>query len=384
MKVTRVLIVDDSPSLRRLICAHLMADPRVEVIGEACDPYEAREMIKALQPDVITLDVEMPKMDGLEFLEKLMRLRPMPVVMLSTLTQAGSRTAIEALSLGAVECFAKPDGRDGSGGFERLADVLIAAAQARPKGSSLRARLLKTAQIERVNSENRPIETGQSSDVSPERGALAQEAAQGNAGYRWNGTYVFIGSSTGGVDALETILVEYPADCPPTLITQHMPESFLSSFARRLDNRIAPRLELARDGVPLKQGQIYLAPGGAFHLGISGDSAPVCRLLKGEPRSGHRPSVDVLFQSARILGPRALGVILTGMGRDGAQEMLGLRHAGGRCFAQDEESSVVFGMPRAALEYGGAERAIPLDRIAREILTICGAETAPAARKAKV
>ena len=384
MNVTRVLIVDDSASIRRLIRAHLHNDARLEVVGEASDPYEAREMIKALKPDVLTLDVEMPKMDGLAFLEKLMRLRPMPVVMLSTLTQAGSRTAVEALSLGAIDCFAKPDGRSAGSGFDGLGDMLVAAAKARPRASSQRG-------IGRAIGLETQGLSWQTARVSSGEGAAGnlngrdrRHPHSGPFRYRWNGTYVVIGSSTGGVDALETVLAQYPVDCPPTLITQHMPESFLASFAHRLNRRIAPQLELATDGAPLLQGRVYLAPGGLSHLAVTGGDEPCCRLFAAPPRSGHRPSVDVLFQSACMLAPNVLAVMLTGMGRDGAEEMLSLRRAGARCIAQDEESSVVFGMPRAALEGGGAERAVSLTHIAGEILTMCSHDVVPAPRRATV
>lgn len=336
MKVTRVLIVDDSSTIRQIIKAKLCGNPQIEVVGEASDPFEAREKIKELNPDVLTLDVEMPRMNGIEFLEKLMRLRPMPVVMISTLTSKGSNEAIEALSLGAFDCIGKPSAGSLPETFQNLGDLLIAAASARIRPSGMRI------------------------------------AANPTPGFRWNGKFVLIGSSTGGVDALETILSEYPADCPPTVIVQHMPESFLASFANRLNNRIAPHLELARTGAALTQGKVYLAPGGSFHLGITNDTVPVCNLFEADKRSGHRPSVDSLFETALPIASRSLAVMLTGMGRDGAAQMLTLRQAGARCIAQDEMSSVVFGMPRVALETGAAEKAVPLHKIATEVLAITG------------
>lgn len=341
MAKTRVLIVDDSLTIRSLMKARLSEDPRIEVVGEAADPFEAREKIKALSPDVLTLDVEMPRMNGIEFLERLMRLRPMPVIMVSTLTQKGSAAALEALSLGAVDCLGKPAADKIPETFERLGDLIIAAAGARVRDPASR----------------KP----------------PQAAPQD---FRWNGKLVLIGSSTGGVDALENVLAGFPANCPPTLITQHMPEGFLASFAGRLNARIAPTLKLAETGAPLLPGHVYLAPGGDYHLAVDPGEPPRCRLVAGEKRSGHRPSVDVMFESAVPIAPRVVAAMLTGMGRDGAEQMLALRKGGARCLAQDEATCVVFGMPRVALELGGAERAVPLGAMAREILTLAGAERA--------
>lgn len=337
MKKTRVLIVDDSATIRALIRTHLAGDERLEVVGEASDPFDAREKIKALAPDVLTLDVEMPRMNGLEFLERLMRLRPMPVIMVSSLTEAGRSAAIEALEIGAVDCIGKPAAGRLTSAFAILGDLLVAAAGARLKGDG----------------RSRP---------APEK----------PKDFIWNGKYVFIGSSTGGVDALETVLGGYPAECPPTLITQHMPSGFLASFVRRLNPRLAAEFKLATDGAPLVPGTIHIAPGGETHLTVQAGSPPRCRLIRGDKRSGHRPSVDILMESAVALGPLAIGAILTGMGRDGAEGLAALRRAGGRCLAQDEASSVVFGMPRVALELGGAEAAVPLPRMAGEILALAG------------
>ncbi|RLL62873.1 chemotaxis-specific protein-glutamate methyltransferase CheB [Sinirhodobacter hankyongi] len=337
----RVLIVDDSPTIRGLIRAVLAPDPRLEVVGEATNPYEARELIKALHPDVLTLDVEMPRMNGLAFLEKLMRLRPMPVVMISSQTQNGSRAALEALALGAVECIGKPVSGGFTAAFGSLADLLVAAAGARLRLPGRRLR------------------------VAPA------------TGFDWNGRIVLIGSSTGGVDALETLLAGFPENCPPTLITQHMPEGFLVSFAKRLAGRIAPRMVLAREGEPLVQGMVAMAPGGETHLELAPGLAPRCRLRRGEKVGGYRPSVDVLFRSAEPVAERTVAVLLTGMGRDGAAGMLALRQGGARCLAQDEETSVVFGMPRAALEIGAAERPVALPEMSAAILDLCRAAARP-------
>ncbi|MFD2175402.1 protein-glutamate methylesterase/protein-glutamine glutaminase [Rhodobacter lacus] len=348
MTPKRVLIVDDSPTIRALLRTMLAQDPRLTVVGEACDPFDAREKIKALSPDVLTLDVEMPRMNGLEFLEKLMRLRPMPVVMISTETQKGSVAALEALSLGAVECIGKPSFDRLSDTFANLADLLVAAAGARLRGAEARARVAPATD------------------------------------FNWNGKVVLVGSSTGGVDALETLLSGYPRNCPPTLITQHMPEGFLASFARRLDSNMVPKVELARDGVLLAPGHVYLAPGGDYHLAVAGHEAPKCRLVASDKRNGHRPSVEVLFDSAVPIANRVVSVMLTGMGKDGAEAMVRLRRAGARCLAQDEATCVVFGMPRAALELGAAERAVPIGSMSRAVLDLCSGNGRGAAQFSSV
>jgi two-component system chemotaxis response regulator CheB len=336
MAPVRVLIVDDSPTMRGMIAATLRREGGIEIVGEAGDPFEARDAIKRLNPDVITLDVEMPRMSGIEFLEKIMRLRPMPVVMISTLTQAGAATSIEALEIGAIECVGKPD-------FAGLADKVKAAAGAR-------VRALRPAAV----------------PASPPH----------RAAYRPGNKVLAIGSSTGGVEALLTMLAHFPANCPPTLIAQHMPGTFTPSFAARLDRAIAPSVVEAFDGAPLKPGQIYLAPGGKAHLTIAGATQLHCRLVDSDPVNGHRPSVDVLFRSAARLGARAVGVILTGMGRDGAAGLLDIRNASGRTIGQDENSSVVYGMPRVAAELGAVETQLALEKIGDLALQHCADATA--------
>ncbi|MFC7377710.1 chemotaxis response regulator protein-glutamate methylesterase [Brevundimonas sp. GCM10030266] len=336
-----VLVVDDSPTMRGLLTAALRRDPEIEVVGSAADPLEAREAIKRLNPDVITLDVEMPNMNGLEFLEKIMRLRPMPVVMVSTLTQSGADTTVAALELGAVDAIGKPmDGTPATIAFAELAAKVKAAARARvrPRGDA----------------------------------ATAAPAAPGD--YRPNPDLVLaIGASTGGVEALLTILQGFPANCPATVITQHMPASFTRSFAARLDKVCAPTVTEAEDGAPVKPGHIYIAPGGEAHLEVSGGAAPRCRLLRTDTVNGHRPSVDVLFDSVARLNRPMTGVILTGMGKDGAKGLLNMREKGARTLGQDESSSVVYGMPRAAHEIGAVERQLPLQRLRPAILDLCAA-----------
>ena len=340
MSAIRVLIVDDSPTMRVLITNLLGRDPEIEVIGAAADPLEAREAIKAFNPDVITLDVEMPRMNGIEFLEKIMRLRPMPVVMVSSLTQEGADTTLRALELGAFDCVGKPTLGQDSPGFSELVEKVKAAARSRV----------------------RPL---------GERSSVKSKAPD----FLPNNKVVAIGSSTGGVEALVSLLETYPANCPPTVITQHMPASFTRSFADRLDRLSAAHVSEAADGAKLEPGRVYVAPGGARHLElVSGAQGLRCRLRETDPVNGHRPSVDVLFNSvAQAAGARAVGVILTGMGKDGAQGMLAMRNAGARTIGQDESSCVVYGMPRAAFELKAVERQLPMSRIGRAILELCSA-----------
>lgn len=329
----RVLIVDDSPTMRALLRHHLTSDPDIRVVGEAADPLEAREAIKSLDPHVVTLDVEMPNMNGLEFLARLMRLRPTPVVMVSTLTQKGADATLAALELGAVDCVGKPTGHE-AGGFASLIEKVKVAAGARVKPAE------------------RPV------SVAPE------------AGFSSAVEVVALGASTGGVEALLTILQTFPANCPPTVITQHMPASFTTSFAARLDRTCTPKVAEARDAEPLRQGHVYLAPGGAAHLKVVRAGAGlVCRLDASDLVSGHRPSVDVLFSSvARSAGASSVGAILTGMGRDGATGLLEMSRAGARTLGQDEASSTVYGMPRAASEAGAVQIQVPLERMGAAIL----------------
>jgi len=329
MSPIRVLVIDDSPTMRRLIASTLERDDDIEVVGYAGDPFQGREAIKALNPDVVTLDVEMPGMDGLAFLEKIIRLRPMPVVMVSTLTQAGAGTTLQALEIGAVDCVGKPD----------LTDLVVKVKAA------AKARVIRR---------------------EPPKVAAPQARSFGNQ-------VVFIGSSTGGVEALISVLSHFPAQCPPTVITQHMPPAFTKSFAARLDRLGPAQVTEAFDGAPIRPGQIYLAPGGDAHLEVTGRAALTCKVTPGPKVNGHSPSVDVLFRSAVALGARSVGVILTGMGRDGAQGLLAMREAGASTIGQDESSSVVYGMPKAAFALGAVERQIPLSSIGPAILEICSA-----------
>ncbi len=332
MERKRVVIVDDSPTMRAMIGTALREDGRFDVVGEAGDPYEAREVIRRTDPDVLTLDVEMPRMDGISFLEKIMRLRPMPVVMFSSETHQGSRAAVEALSLGAVDALGKPTAAAPET-LAALAERVFVAA-----GASVGA-------------------------PAPPRPAPPAAA------HVWNGRVVLVGASTGGVDALERVLGGLPADGPPVLITQHMPEGFLASFAERLQTQVAPEVGLARPGAPVAPGRIWLAPGGESHLVLEGAPGRFrCGLVTGEKVSGHRPSVDVLFRSALVQARHSVAVLLTGMGRDGAEGMAALRASGAHTIGQDADSCVVYGMPRVAAELGGVAETRPLDSIAAAVL----------------
>ncbi len=336
----RALVVDDSPTMRAMVSHSLSQDPGIEVVGTADGPMTAREMIKSLNPDVITLDIEMPGMNGLEFLEKIMRLRPMPVVMLSTLTGKGAEATIRALELGAFDCYEKPKQAFGGGMGDDLARLVKAAAKSRT-----RARF------------QAPPAPRPAADFTPRADAM-----------------IAIGSSTGGVETLIELLGSFPANCPPTVIVQHMPESYVPTFAARLDRLSAPHVSVARSGAPLEIGQVYVAPGGAYHTEITGGTLRRCRLVKDEKMSGHRPSVDRLFHSvARWAGASAVGAILTGMGADGAQGLKAMREKGAMTIGQDADSCVVYGMPAAAFQLGAVTAQLPLSKIAARLMQECRA-----------
>ena len=333
-RTIRVVIVDDTRSIRAMIRALLQQSPRIEVVGEAGDPYEARELIRELNPDVITLDVVMPRMDGLSFLERLMRLRPMPVVMVSTRTTEKSSEAVKALSLGAVDCVDLAAISRGGGAGINLAETVLMAADSNSRGPTARAA---------HHLDSRPP-------------------------MNWNGKVVAIGSSTGGVDALMTVLSHYPADGPPTVLAQHMPAEFLASFVQRLDRNIAPRAVLAEHGMTMEPGTVYLAPGGDCHVALGRGSPLDLRLIPHDGTETYVPSVNILFGSAVDHGASMVGVMLTGMGRDGAQPMKAMFDAGAYNIVQDGDSCVVDGMPKAAREAGAASAVLPLGQIGNHII----------------
>ncbi|MEL6644663.1 MAG: chemotaxis-specific protein-glutamate methyltransferase CheB [Pseudomonadota bacterium] len=335
-------IIDDSRTIRALLRATLDADPRLEVVGEAGDPYEARAMIKASSPDVVTLDVEMPRMNGLVFLEHLMRLRPMPVVMVSTRTRERSEDAVRALALGAVDCVDVARLQADAASRVRLVDALVHAAAAK---------------------------------VHPRTAVAATAMTEAATDYRWNGRLVLIGSSTGGVDALERVFASFPKNGPPVIVAQHMPPAFLRSFATRLDSLIAPRVIIPEHDTSINCGTIVIAPGGDQHVGLHPHDPSRVTLVPDDGGQLYVPSVDLLFQSALRHGPNCVAVVLTGMGRDGSQVLRGLKDAGSICLVQDGASAVVDGMPRAARETGAADEVCPLDAIGPAILRLTNANS---------
>jgi two-component system chemotaxis response regulator CheB len=335
----RVLVVDDSALVRQLLTELLGADPGIEVVGTASDPYIARERIKQLSPDVLTLDVEMPRMDGLTFLRNLMRLRPMPVVMVSTLTQAGAQVTLDALELGAIDYVAKPS-LDVARGLTDYAGVLTAKVR-----QAARARVSRMAA------------------TTP-----AQEYA-GPVGYRTTDRLLAIGASAGGTQAIREVLAAMPADAPATVIAQHIPASFSAAFAERLDRNSRMTVLEAGDGQPLLSGHAYVAPGGRHLRVVRSGARWVAALGDDAPVRGHRPSVDALFESvAANAGANACAALLTGMGDDGARGLLALRKAGAPTFAQDEATSVVWGMPGAAVALNAAQDVLPLSQVAHRLL----------------
>jgi two-component system chemotaxis response regulator CheB len=345
MKI-KVLIIDDSALIRSVLSEIIGQQPDMEVVGVAPDPLVARELIKQTNPDVLTLDVEMPRMDGLDFLEKLMRLRPMPVIMVSSLTERGSEITMRALELGAVDFVTKPKLSIQSGMLEYselITDKIRAASNARVRSRAAHA----------------TAENTQKSGVLP----LMKNPLMSSE------KLIIIGASTGGTEAIKVFLTQMPSDCPGILITQHMPEGFTRSFAKRLDSLCKISVNEAVGGERVLPGHAYIAPGHSHLLLARSGANYVTQLDTGEPVNRHRPSVDVLFKSAAIhAGKNAVGVILTGMGRDGAAGMLEMKNAGAYNFAQDEASCVVFGMPREAIAIGAVNEIEPLDELPGKVL----------------
>jgi two-component system, chemotaxis family, protein-glutamate methylesterase/glutaminase len=343
----RVLIVDDSPLIRQLLQDLLRRFADLKIVGTASDPYVAREKIKQLRPDVLTLDIEMPRMNGLDFLEKLMRLRPMPVVIVSSLTQRDADVTLRALELGAVDYIGKPKGAlpQALDDYAReLASKIRGAANADPKY---------------IGSLDR---TWLSRDRVAPAGAIANPGATTDK-------LVLIGGSTGATEAIREVLVQLPREVPPILIVQHMPESFTALFARRLDQTCSVEVSEARHDEPAQIGHAYVAPGHSHMEVVRVGSSYRIKLNQGELVNRHRPSVDVLFNSgAKAAGKNAIGVILTGMGADGAAGLLALKQEGAFTIAQDQKSSVIFGMPRAAIELEAAVEVLPLKQIGTRVL----------------
>jgi len=343
MEKIKLLIVDDSALIRHMLTQIFNTAEDIEVVGTAGDPLIARDKIKALNPDVLTLDVEMPRMDGLTFLRNLMRLRPMPVVMISTLTAKGAEVTLEALSLGAVDFVAKPKA-DVPNALREYADEIINKVRMAAKA---KVRALETP---------RPVE---------------QAHVASKKHFRTTDRIVAVGSSTGGTEALKIVVKSLPADAPAMVVTQHLPVAFSDSFAKHVDAAGDMRACIARDGQLILPGNIYIAPGDR-HLSVARDGARyICRLDDGPLVNRHKPSVEVLFESvAENVGANAIGVMLTGMGADGAKAMVRMREAGAINIVQDEASSVVWGMPGEAYRQGAAHHVLSLDKIADQILAL--------------
>ena len=355
----KVLVVDDSALVRRLLSAMLMRAPGIQVVGTASDPYAAREKIKSLNPDVITLDVEMPRMDGITFLENLMRLRPMPVVMVSSLTQRGADVTLRALELGAIDFVAKPR-IDIAGTLEDYENELIAKVRVAAQARVLPRSAKRAREIDERNS---------TSAVVPALSARTM--------LRTTERIVAIGASTGGTEAIREMLEEMPPDAPAIIISQHIPAAFSKSFADRM-NRSSPMAVCeAQDGQQILPGHAYVAPGDRHILVVRDGARYLCRLSSGPQVNRHRPSVDVMFRSvAQNVGPNAVGVLLTGMGDDGARGLKEMLDAGAGTIAQDEASSVVWGMPGSAVKIGAAAHVLPLHQIAAQVLALASAAAA--------
>lgn len=345
MKI-KVLIIDDSALIRSVLSEIIGRQPDMEVVGVAPDPLVARELIKQTNPDVLTLDVEMPRMDGLDFLEKLMRLRPMPVIMVSSLTEKGSEITMRALELGAIDFVTKPKLSIQSGMMEYaelITDKIRAASKAKVRS--------RAAHVTAEHAQKTGV-------LPPMKNPLMSSEK-----------LIIIGASTGGTEAIKNFLMQMPSDCPGILITQHMPEGFTRSFAKRLDGLCKISVNEAVGGERVLPGHAYIAPGHSHMLLARSGANYVTQLDNGEPVNRHRPSVDVLFRSAALhAGKNAVGVILTGMGKDGAAGMLEMKNAGAYNFAQDEASCVVFGMPREAIAIGAVHEIGPLDELPAKVL----------------
>ena len=343
MKKIKVLIIDDSELIRQVLTEIISSSPDLEVVATAEHPLEARDKIKQFSPDVLTLDIEMPKMDGITFLRNLMRLRPMPVVMISTLTSKGAPATLDALELGAVDYIAKPQGGswdDMTGYAQTIQEKVRDAALA---------------------------------NLSAHDRVLSKPAQKVESGLKYDGRKIIcIGSSTGGTEALREVLQSMPPNCPPILIAQHIPAAFSASLAARLDGNCDITVREAKSGMPLEAGNAYLAPGD-FHLKIyEKNGRLLTSLFDGDKVNGHKPSVDVLFESVLALGGKyTVAAILTGMGNDGSKALKAILDFGGKTMVQDEDTSVVWGMPGAAVKLEAVENILPIKKISNALLKAC-------------
>ena len=350
----KVLIVDDSALVRKMLSEIINEDPSLEVVGTAQDPLIAREKIKQLNPDVLTLDVEMPRMDGVTFLEKLMRLRPMPVLMVSSLTERGAEVTLQALELGAVDFITKPK-LDLAHGLEEYAEDI------RTK--------LKVAARAKVKSYTEPTRKLQV-DAKLSADAVLGKST-GKKHFATTEAIIALGASTGGTEAIKDVLSVLPADAPGIVITQHIPAAFSAPFAARVNSVSAMQVCEAQDGQQILPGHAYIAPGDKHLLIVRSGARYHCRLDDGPPVNRHKPAVDVLFRSAaQNAGHNAVGVLLTGMGDDGARGLKEMQEAGAKTIAQDEKSSVVWGMPGAAVALGAADSILPLHKVAAAIMSL--------------
>jgi two-component system chemotaxis response regulator CheB len=355
MQKIRVLIVDDSALVRQMLTAILQTDEAIEVVGTAPDPYVARDKIKKLHPDVLTLDVAMPRMDGITFLRNLMRLRPLPVVMVSSMTEKGADVTLQALELGAVDFVAKPK-VDIADSLHAYADEIITKVK---MAASVRVRVLEryAAPPARVVAE------------IPPTAALGRQNRLTRV--KPTNRIIALGASTGGTEAIKDILSALPVDGPAIVITQHMPGAFTGSFARRMDEMSAMTVYEAQDGQHILPGHVYIAPGDRHLLVVRRGASYVCQLDDGPPVNRHRPSVDVMFRSvAQYVGAHTVGVLLTGMGIDGAHGLKEMQNAGATTLTQDEKTSIVWGMPGEAVKLGASDKILPLEKIAAAIMEL--------------
>jgi two-component system chemotaxis response regulator CheB len=356
MDKIKVLVIDDSALIRQVLTELLNSDPEIEVVGVAQDPIIARDKIKQLNPDVLTLDVEMPRMDGITFLRNLMRLRPMPVVMVSTLTEQGADVTFEALELGAIDFVTKPS-LDVKEQLQTYAEEIASKVK-------IAARAKVTAITDRVRNKDKDVKLTADAVLEKRSGPSATRL-------KTTDKVIAIGASTGGTEAIREVLENLPPDAPGIVITQHIPPKFSTSFAERMNTVSAMTVYEAQDGQQIVPGHVYIAPGDQHLLVERSGARYYCRLNDGPAVSRHKPSVDVLFRSvAQSVGPNAIGVILTGMGDDGANGLLEMKEAGAVTIAQDEASSVVWGMPGEAVKRGAAETELTLGSIAGKLITL--------------
>jgi two-component system, chemotaxis family, protein-glutamate methylesterase/glutaminase len=359
----RVLIIDDSALIRKILTEVLSSSSDIEVVGAAADPLIAREMIKQLNPDVLTLDIEMPHMDGITFLSNLMRLRPTPVVMISTLTEHGAEATLNALALGAVDFIAKPK-VDVVNTLNEYAEEII-------------SKVIVAAQAKVGNDHNRVIKTKHPVTAAPEASekhsvdVILKAAPPVKTHISTTNKVIVLGASTGGTEAIKAVVKGFPADTPPILITQHLPAAFSESFVRHIDHVTEMSACIPKHGQVVEPGNIYLSPGDMHMLVIREGGKYIIHLSDGLPVNRHKPAVDVLFRSAaQCAGANAIGILLTGMGADGAVGMKEMHDAGAKTVIQDEQSSVVWGMPGAAFKLGCTDYVVPLEEVSHKVLSL--------------